>query len=103
MCERLAPPQIIALEQLVPPLTTPVSASVAAGPPPVAVPVALVTSFGEALQMTVAEQERMAERLACFRRFNPPTYDGSCTEAWVVKGWISAMEKLFENLFIYER
>nr|CAD1820593.1 unnamed protein product [Ananas comosus var. bracteatus] len=26
-----------------------------------------------------------------------------CTEPWVVEGWVSAMEKLFEDLFILER
>nr|CAD1837511.1 unnamed protein product [Ananas comosus var. bracteatus] len=57
---------------------------------------------GGPVQLTEAEQERWTERLARFCRFDPPIYDGFCTEAWVVEGWVSAMEKLFEDLFIPE-
>ncbi|XP_020105378.1 classical arabinogalactan protein 9-like [Ananas comosus] len=109
LCERLAPPQSTVPEQPVPPPPTPVAGPAAAVPPPAAVsppaavPPAPVAASGEAPQLTEAEQERMAERLARFHRFDPPTYDGSCIETWVVEGWVSAMEKLFQDLFIPER
>nr|CAD1833452.1 unnamed protein product [Ananas comosus var. bracteatus] len=45
----------------------------------------------------------MTEWLSHFRRFDPPRFDGSCTEPWIVESWMSAMEKLFEDLFIQER
>ncbi|XP_020097825.1 uncharacterized protein LOC109716690 [Ananas comosus] len=45
----------------------------------------------------------MIEWLARFRQFDLPRFDGSCTEPWVVEVWMSAMEKLFEDLFILER
>nr|CAD1822815.1 unnamed protein product [Ananas comosus var. bracteatus] len=106
MCETLAPPQSTAPrvpEQSTLPPTTPVAAPAAAVPQPMTVPTAPVTPSGDTSQMSEAEQERMTERLARFRRFDPPTYDGSCTKPWVVEGRVSAMEKLFDDLFIPER
>lgn len=52
--------------------------------------------------MSEVEQERMTKRLARFHRFDPPCFDGSYMEPLVVKGWVSTMEKLFEDLFIQE-
>nr|CAD1817925.1 unnamed protein product [Ananas comosus var. bracteatus] len=91
-----------ASEQQAPPPTTPMAAAATAVPPPATVPTAPVAPLGEASQMSEAEQERMTERLARFCRFDPPHFDGSRTEPWVVVGWVSAMEKLFKDLFIPE-
>ncbi|XP_020110876.1 uncharacterized protein LOC109725889 [Ananas comosus] len=103
LCERVTPPQSTVPEQIVSPLTAPAAAPATVVLLPVTVPSVPVAPVGEASQMTEAEQERMAERLARFHRFDPPTFDGRCTEAWVVEDWVSSMEKLFEDLFIPER
>nr|CAD1833674.1 unnamed protein product [Ananas comosus var. bracteatus] len=105
MCETFTPPLSTAPrapEQSAPPPTTPVAAPATAEPPPVTVPTTPVTFSGEASQMFETEQERMTERLARFHRFDPPRFDGSCTEPWVVEGRVSVIEKLFEDLFIAE-
>nr|CAD1840534.1 unnamed protein product [Ananas comosus var. bracteatus] len=105
LCERIAQPPSSAPrvpESPVPPLTTPVTASAAAVPPSAAVSVAPVAPARGPVPLTEAEQERWTERLARFRRFDPPIFDGSGTDAWVVEGWVSAMERLFEDLFVPE-
>lgn len=90
-------------EHQVPLPTTPVFAPAIAVTPPVIAPTTPVAPSGEALQMLEAEQERMIERLNHFRRFDSPHFDSSCTEPRVVEAWVSAMEKLFEDLFIPEQ
>ena len=105
LCERIAqPPSSVprAPESPVPPPTTPVTAPAAAVPLSAAVPVAPVAPARGPVPLTEAEQERWTERLARFRRFDPPIFDGRGTEAWIVEGWVSAMEKLFEDLFVPE-
>nr|CAD1817872.1 unnamed protein product [Ananas comosus var. bracteatus] len=84
MCETFTPPPSTAPrapEQSAPPPTIPVAAPATAISPPVTVPSAPVAFSGEASQMSEAD----------------------CTEPWVVEGWVSAMEKLVDDLFIPER
>lgn len=89
-------------EQSAPPPTIPMTAPAEAVPSPVTVPTVPTTLFGEESQTSEAKQERMTKRLARFYQFDLPRFDSSCTEPRVLEGWVSAMEKLFEDLFIPE-
>nr|CAD1818037.1 unnamed protein product [Ananas comosus var. bracteatus] len=70
------------------------AAAVTAVPPPATVPTAPVAPPGEASQMSEAEHERMTERLARLCRFDPPHFDGSRIEPWVVEGWLVRKHRL---------
>nr|CAD1843459.1 unnamed protein product [Ananas comosus var. bracteatus] len=53
--------------------------------------------------MSKVEQERARARLAEFRKFDPPRFNGLSVESRVVEAWVRALEKLFEDLYIPER